>query len=427
MQRGFGALFVILFCFAAAEIVQVQFVTRHCDRTPLTNAVIPNDKVNWQELLNIGPGQLTGLGMQQCHQLGTWLRERYLEPASQQHISQISTNFTGTQYYFSSSDFDRTLVSAWSISMGLFPNNGPRDALPNRFQPVPVRTKAQENDIIFLAPCPKLQQQWAQRQQNAQFIEMKNTYQPFIDQVKNWTGYSKVTFADFYTLSDLITIQHAHNQLHIPQVIEHFDEITALGDLTFYERLSPAVVGNLGGTPLLQQVLFNMRQFMDNKSQQKFIHFSGHDSTLQNVLSALQLNSQNKDLQELPRYGTALLFELHRSTEGEYSVQVHYKRGYNGTVKSYPLTSLDCKDVSCNFQSFESGLKSKVFASNWCKECEAWNVDICLTQSVQQSHVEQVIFWFTVGVLVLSSVALIAVVVGLKLRLRRTNSYATLS
>ena len=57
--------------FDAYDVVQVQVVNRHGDRTPRQE--LPKIPVVWPE----GLGQLTSIGMKQCYDLGTWIKNTY--------------------------------------------------------------------------------------------------------------------------------------------------------------------------------------------------------------------------------------------------------------------------------------------------------------------------------------------------------------
>jgi hypothetical protein len=58
----------LIFCFAATavarELLQVQLLHRHGDRTPLTE--LPAQPVDWEATLGVGLGMLTGYGARQA-------------------------------------------------------------------------------------------------------------------------------------------------------------------------------------------------------------------------------------------------------------------------------------------------------------------------------------------------------------------------
>lgn len=98
-------------------------------RTPVSNSSIPNDPVDWHAHLGMPPGELTGLGMSQCFEMGHTLRKHYLgandgedqdsdnnnnDDGNDSLIDGISRSYYPFDYKFYSSDIDRTMVSAWA-------------------------------------------------------------------------------------------------------------------------------------------------------------------------------------------------------------------------------------------------------------------------------------------------------------------------
>ena len=63
---------------ATAHVVQVHVLHRHGDRTPLAPNTIPTDHVDWNGLLGLSAGQLTGRGMNQAYALGQYLAGQYV-------------------------------------------------------------------------------------------------------------------------------------------------------------------------------------------------------------------------------------------------------------------------------------------------------------------------------------------------------------
>lgn len=127
---------LILFCFFTENLAEetrvelLQIVFRHGARTPVVT--YPNDEYQesfWKKYG--GFGQLTPTGMQQHYEYGQYLRERYPDflnhSYNRERVSIIST------------DYDRTLMSAYSLLASLYKPEG--DQIWNKnlsWQPVPV-------------------------------------------------------------------------------------------------------------------------------------------------------------------------------------------------------------------------------------------------------------------------------------------------
>jgi hypothetical protein len=84
-------------------------------------------------------GQLTIAGIEQQHRLGGYLRTRY--------GSLLSPNYTRDEFVVRSTDVDRTLMSAESNLVGLFPlPNITTDKVP--IQPIPIHTVSIDLDFV---------------------------------------------------------------------------------------------------------------------------------------------------------------------------------------------------------------------------------------------------------------------------------------
>jgi len=150
--------------------------------------------------------------MSQIFRLGAMMRDRYLDQVQSPDtfISGISTRYDSADYLFRSSAVDRTVQSAWSASMALFPSNGPLNditgvmALPNRTQAVPILSNAVRNDVIFRGyegdKCPILNTRYANKLSTQAVKDLAAKYQPFMDQMYEVSGspYAK-DFSNFYS------------------------------------------------------------------------------------------------------------------------------------------------------------------------------------------------------------------------------------
>jgi len=126
---------------SALVLKQVQVITRHGARTPLTKTAAS---------LAEGYSSLTPQGEQQMYLLGQWLHTRY---TGQGVVDEYSNTFSEVH----SSSYDRTLVSASSLALGLYslaardPNT--QSLLGASVVPanVPVYAVDQANDITIRA------------------------------------------------------------------------------------------------------------------------------------------------------------------------------------------------------------------------------------------------------------------------------------
>jgi hypothetical protein len=82
---------------------------------------------------------LTATGVEQHHRLGRYFRSRY--------GSILSSIFHPNEIYVRSTDYDRTLMSAQSNLIGLYPlSNVSGDKVP--VQPIPIHTIPIADDFV---------------------------------------------------------------------------------------------------------------------------------------------------------------------------------------------------------------------------------------------------------------------------------------
>ncbi|KAI2501526.1 acid phosphatase [Fragilaria crotonensis] len=131
---------------AIPELIQVQVITRHGSRTALEK--------KGSTLVETTNPILTPLGELQHYKLGTWLRQRYAVDVP------LLGDYVATHVRFESSDLERTISSANSLTLGLYPpaNRTSKDSLlPSNLYPgIPIYMKGTRNDIFIRAydKCP---------------------------------------------------------------------------------------------------------------------------------------------------------------------------------------------------------------------------------------------------------------------------------
>ncbi|XP_033762461.1 testicular acid phosphatase homolog isoform X5 [Pecten maximus] len=215
-------MFVVSITSSAKDrLVLVQAIFRHGDRSPVST--FPNDKHRsyWYR----GLGQLTKEGMRQEYNLGKLFNMRYGEGEF------LSSRYINSEIKVTSSDFDRTLMSAYCVLSGLYPPKGKEQQWnPDlNWQPIPVHTKPQKEDFIFsLAACPRYQalvQDYRGENTMSNFVA---THQDLVEQIMNISGLSKDSWSN---IADILYCQYVHN-LSLPEweSVLPFNLVTSLRD-----------------------------------------------------------------------------------------------------------------------------------------------------------------------------------------------------
>ena len=163
-------LFFSINTFAKETLVFAIDLVRHGDRTP--HLITPKAVHRWAE----GMGQLTAQGMQRAFQLGTSLRKKYVH---KYHL--LPEHYKNDAILVFSTDYDRTMMSAQSILLGLYPlGTGPllptgKPALPSAYQPIPIHIR----DYVTKNDRKK------RRHLKAQYVTSEPEWQEKTSQLKN--------------------------------------------------------------------------------------------------------------------------------------------------------------------------------------------------------------------------------------------------
>ncbi|CAM2943826.1 histidine phosphatase family protein [Legionella worsleiensis] len=330
--------------FAADRLVFAIDIIRHGDRTPIYS--LPAVTYSWPE----GPGQLTAEGMKQEYNLGEALRKKYIE---QTHL--LPEHYEYGTLFVRSTDYERTLMSAQSFLLGLYPQGtGPRTsgstspALPHAFQPLPIFSAPSQYDEMILPHLSKEEyetlmqnhvystQEW-QEKNNA----LKNKY-PLWSQL---TGVTIHALEDLQPLGDTLYIHQIH-QAPMPAGLSATDiqTIIATSNWVFTAQLKPKEIANAYSTKMMT----NIANFLEKGSKQntrlKYVLLSAHDTTVAGALSFL-----GAPLNTPPPYAANLNFSLYEKGTNYYTVKVTYN--------NEPVFIPGCDSMECELNQFVSLIK----------------------------------------------------------------------
>lgn len=296
---------------------------RHGDRTPIIE--IPAAHHRWTE----GLGQLTPLGMHQEYELGKKFHQRYID----QEKLLPRTYQPGT-LYVRSTDIDRTLMSAQSVLMGLYPpGTGPFlhptilmnwFALPYGFQPIPIHTTPQNEDMLLISHH--------NRAEIIKSIEAIPEYQQKEEELRpHFAAWSKATGV---SIKDVIDVERLGDALYIyklknvklPKELSRADieMILNASTLTFKKSILEAACSEKN---LLIEIAHHLKQAAEKKSSLKYLLYSAHDTTIMGLLRAM-----NVPLKEVPHYASDFNILLYENGKHHFEVEVTL----NGEPVNFP-------------------------------------------------------------------------------------------
>jgi acid phosphatase len=300
-------------CVAAQEKSKLIFsldLIRHGDRTPIKK--IPNILYDW----DLGLGQLTPKGMQQEYDLGVKLRKKYVE-----EYKLLPEQYHPKTLYVRSTNFDRTLMSAQSLLLGLYPLGTGSDTLPQKYQPIPIHTLSEESDPLLIKLDAKEVQAlvkkevYASPEWQAKELALKKYY-------PHWTKASGMKIASLDRVGSLADSLYIYQLNNIPIPIFNQDEIKFIiqnGYEVFTLKFKENIIGKETAAPTLNLIYNYLNDALQNETSLKYVLLSAHDSNILAIMSAL-----DAPLNEIPPYASYLNFSLFETEKKNYIVEISY-------------------------------------------------------------------------------------------------------
>ena len=333
--------------FAADKLLFAFDVIRHGDRNPIL--MLPNSTYQSIE----GPGQLTALGMRQEYELGQKLRELYIK----QH-QLLPERYIPHTLYARSTDIDRTLMSAQSFLMGLYPpDTGPylkhsnQPALPEAYQPIPIHTTQRKQDSLVL--------DWHDSEEVRHLIrtlvfsspDWESKRKALQHKFKRWSRLTGVKIEGLEYVTPIGDALHIHQLQGVPfpKGMTH-KEATEIMEAAywaftrFYQdpKIAKAMVGKE-----IAAIAQELQTASEKKGAKKYHLFFAHDTTILCLLSALEA-----PLKTPPPYASRLNFSIFEQEDGLHHVQI--------TLNESPVFIPACGGASCSLEQFVT-LSQKVY------------------------------------------------------------------
>eukprot|EP00536_Pseudo-nitzschia_multiseries_P006472 jgi/Psemu1/318907/estExt_fgenesh1_pm.C_1380003 len=347
-----------------STLEQIHVITRHGSRSMLSKDA--------DTLAEEGGAALTPLGQRQLYELGQWLRTTYKD-----HLGNGKSleHYNPSLHRLESTNLDRTLSSANSLAMGLFPEKiratgihsvDPDDpdydksvlyASSLDIAPaIPVYTGGKDyNDVTLRAyrNCPTFTHRLKHDlYTHPDWISLENFNKDLLEKLGRifpdlavdgkiplqdiWNAYDPIHVARtecdsgnsctaFVTDESLATALSNEEFYSLEQLAEHVEHLKFGRGLEApaYQGVGTITAGNLLGSNLLWKILNRA------KSDGDFFLYSAHSPTLLGFLSTLQASEDffAASVGEwFVDYGAALIVEIHKSTDkGKFFFVLKYK------------------------------------------------------------------------------------------------------
>lgn len=383
MMRRLQQLLQLLLALAVPPIhaekvlKQIHVITRHGSRFEL-----PKDSHTLQEGTS---SALTPLGERQHFELGQWLRSKY--------DSLLSDS--SDRVRLESSSFDRTIVSANSLALGLFETSSRQgeSLLPVPVN-LPVYTYEPTNDVYIRAydKCPnglKL----AELYQSDEWKRLESEYDDLLRKLATMPDFRKhadnstgmIPLHSIWNVFDLINVAQTECQAETSACTDQLREKQTLLDQDSWQEVQLAthqaelLKYGRNNAQHAQLLIQRILERMQNDAI-RFYLYSAHYPTILGVLGSLQPKTEEFDV--IPEYASALVFELYQDSFTNTSfVQVLYKSGTSVTAQNVPI----CDGLSPCQHSHLSHQYGALTYSDWCHTCGNTKADVCLQSMLDES------------------------------------------
>ncbi|KAH7921462.1 phosphoglycerate mutase-like protein [Leucogyrophana mollusca] len=323
---------------SAAGLLGVVLLARHGDRLGYYQ-----DPTTY----NSNQSYITPLGSVQEHQLGSFLRETYLNPSSPSYIEGINTDVVDVDQLFVRADSgggNVVLDSAYGLLQGLYPPtrssaitlaNGSTVTGPlGGYQYVPV-------DSVEMTQIPSLTS-WMDCNyfifhlnrvyQSASYLQMAETAGPFLNAVTPYLGSGiSNNFTNMWNIYDYINVQSIHNKTFYEALPPTFLEqaryyANFVQQAVFSDSVSNSV-GNIGIRTLLPEIMWSLGNMTEGSNKVKLALTQVDYKPFIGLFNVTNATLTDPDISGIANYASVVALELSQDAAGEASVSMKFKNG----------------------------------------------------------------------------------------------------
>ncbi|KAI0657635.1 phosphoglycerate mutase-like protein [Cubamyces menziesii] len=363
------------------EVLGVVVLARNGDRTECYQDPITQKSEYTQS---------TPLGEAQAHQLGTYLRNLYLNSGSSSHIRGIHSDLVNLKEVHvrvkvggeGAAVFD----SATALLQGLFPPNpANRITLANEttivaplngYQYIPVETVEPNNDRSLepWTDCPAFQKHVQDVQNSAEFQEMSRNAQPFFSALRDFVFGRETSMENVYNIWDFVNSELIHNKTYAhrlpPTFIEQARGYANLREDAIYSDKAMGGIGNIASRAALSSILKALQRIAFNGDPLQFMVI---ETTYQPFISFFHQTGvvdTHPELKAIPDFGSALAIELRRAPPPDARDFLRFKFR-NGTHEDFRTIHVFKHHEDIPLTEFIYRLENSVIDSNreWAQAC----------------------------------------------------------
>mmetsp|Transcript_40528 Transcript_40528/g.47138 ORF Transcript_40528/g.47138 Transcript_40528/m.47138 type:complete len:461 (+) Transcript_40528:34-1416(+) len=285
--------------FAIQEPTGVILLFRHGARGPIDDSF----EKTWENMY----GELTGVGMRQQYLRGAYLAQLY---------PQLFSQYNSNNYYIRSTDYNRTLMSVYSLLDGLLYEKGPTfidnypferayppytanfldknmDVFPHKYQAVPIHTVETSSDELLLGNdpkvCPIAAKLISNQTEEPTYKEVVAKFKQTISEVsKRMNSTTVLSIDQLEDLEDTI-IANYFEQKQLPGDIDPNSELGKnltflIMYKTYFLEIGSTLQRQLSSMNLMNQFKADLQSILQSSDPSVKL-YSAHDSTLAPILA----------------------------------------------------------------------------------------------------------------------------------------------
>ncbi|KAH7912873.1 histidine phosphatase superfamily [Hygrophoropsis aurantiaca] len=322
---------------SAAGLLGVVLLARHGDR--LGYYQDPNT-------YNSVQSYITPLGSVQEHQLGSFLRQTYLNPSSPSYIQGINTDIVDVDQLFVRADSgggNVVLDSAYGLLQGLYPPtrssaitlaNGSTITGPlGGYQYVPVDSveMTQIPSLTSWMDCNYFIYHLDRLYKSAPYLQMAQNAAPFLSAVTPYLDGVSNNFTNMWNIYDHINVQSIHNKTYYEALPPTFLEqaryyANFVQSAVFSDSVSNSV-GNIGIRTLLPEIISSLGNMTEESNKVKIALTQLDYKPFIGLFNVTNATIADPDIAGIVDYASVVALELSQNSAGQPSVSMKFKNG----------------------------------------------------------------------------------------------------
>jgi Histidine phosphatase superfamily (branch 2) len=340
---------------------------------------------------------LTSQGVEQMHELGRQYRRRYID-----HLGLLpqSSDFDHERVWVRSTDIGRTVLSAQSFLLGMFPQQSDEDGAG--VVPIHVADRRVENMYPRYSVCPRFKQLREAAKKTSAGVALERANEPLIAMLRaafdvddgerfprtSWQGLANTMISiiahqpthlcvgEYARTLPCKLVDESESVLPTAVTVDMVDKVVAAAGADMELKFGTAELCRLAIGPFVGELRDNIAQVVRRRGahrSRKFVLYSGHDNTLAPMLASLGISAG-----ELPPMGSHVAMEVYvDDATDEHWIRVLYNNKVMPlakAVKDAGIANYD-NDVSLpsggviRFEHFDQ-LASRVIPDDYELECQ---------------------------------------------------------